>query len=135
MSDPSGIAGIAKEAFAVGRFLADSTNAGGAEVVRSLADSLKAAGFSGRPDLPDLPPGDKAAARAAMIANIQKAVTAIAAKSQTEADAYKQWIMVAAQKVAEAAKEGGFLGFGGTRVSSDEQAALTELSGALGLKV
>jgi len=39
------------------------------------------------------------------------------------------------QKVAEAAKEGGFLGFGGTQVSEQEAATIKELSTALGVKV
>lgn len=134
MSDPSGLAGITKEALAVGRSLADPKVTGNTEVLTSLAESLKAGGFSGRPQLPDLPKGDKAAARAAMIRHIQAASTAIASKSPTEADAYRQWLVTAAQSVAEAAKEGGFLGIGGTRVSAEEQAALQELSSALGQK-
>jgi len=39
------------------------------------------------------------------------------------------------QAVAEASTEGGFLGFGGVRVSDAEKATLAEISGALGLKV
>jgi hypothetical protein len=35
--------------------------------------------------------------------------------------------------VAEAAKEGGFLGIGGTQVSEPERAALTDLSKSLGI--
>jgi hypothetical protein len=34
-------------------------------------------------------------------------------------------------RVAAAAKEGGFLGFGGTRVSESEEAALNEIAAAL----
>jgi hypothetical protein len=37
------------------------------------------------------------------------------------------------QKVAEAAKEGGFLGFGGTLVSDQEAATVREVSTALGV--
>jgi hypothetical protein len=37
-----------------------------------------------------------------------------------------------ASKVAEASKEGGFLGFGGVQVSDAEKAALAEISSALG---
>lgn len=132
MSDPSGIAGVTKEALAVGRSLADPKAAGDTEVLTSLAESLKAGGFSGRPQMPDLPKGDKAAARAAMIRHIQAASAAIASKSPAEAEAYKSWLVAAAQSVAEAAKEGGFLGIGGTRVSEEEQSALKELSSALG---
>ena len=38
-----------------------------------------------------------------------------------------------AQRVAEAAKEGSFLGFGGVQVSDAEKATLAEISGALKL--
>jgi hypothetical protein len=41
--------------------------------------------------------------------------------------------MAAAKRVAEAAREGGFLGFGGTLVSEREQEALEELAGKLGV--
>lgn len=41
---------------------------------------------------------------------------------------YKHWILNIAQTVAEAAKEGGILGFGGVRVSEEEEAFLQELS-------
>jgi len=41
---------------------------------------------------------------------------------------YKHWVYNIAQTVAEAAKEGGVLGFGGVRVSEEEEAFLQELS-------
>ena len=44
-------------------------------------------------------------------------------------------VVSVAQKVSEAAKEGGFLGFGGTQVSEQEAATIKELSTALGVKV
>ena len=49
-----------------------------------------------------------------------------------DADAYKTFVMTVAQAVAEAHKEGGFLGIGGTRVSEAEDQALDEISHALG---
>jgi hypothetical protein len=49
-----------------------------------------------------------------------------------EAQGFKQWLVTVAQRVAEAAKEGGFLGFGGTQVSEQETATIKELSTALG---
>jgi hypothetical protein len=53
--------------------------------------------------------------------------------SVEESDSYKRWLMAVADKVAEASKEGGFLGFGGTRVSEGETAALSELASSLGV--
>ena len=46
----------------------------------------------------------------------------------------RQWLRDISQKVAEAAKEGGFLGIGGERVSPAEQATLEEIDEALGLR-
>jgi hypothetical protein len=53
---------------------------------------------------------------------------------ELEAQAFKGWLVSIGQKVAEAAKEGGFLGFGGTRVSEQETSALKALSSVLGAK-
>jgi len=52
--------------------------------------------------------------------------------SVEESDSYKGWLLAVAQKVAEASKEGSFLGFGGTRVNDSEAAALSEIAAALG---
>ena len=49
-----------------------------------------------------------------------------------EADDYKRFVMTVAQAVAGAHKEGGFLGLGGTDISAAEDAALDEISLALG---
>ena len=48
-----------------------------------------------------------------------------------EADAYKRFVIQAAQRAAERHKEGGFLGVGGQRVSDAEAAALAEIAAAL----
>lgn len=50
-----------------------------------------------------------------------------------DAAAYKDWSVTIARKVAEAAKEGGFLGFGGVRVSDEERAVLARIESALGV--
>lgn len=50
-----------------------------------------------------------------------------------EAKAYKEWVVSVAENVAEAAKEGGFLGIDGTQVSEKEKIALDEISKGLGL--
>ena len=48
-----------------------------------------------------------------------------------QAAQYRQWAMSVAEKVAMAATEGGFLGFGGTRLSEAEQALIAQLREAL----
>ena len=49
-----------------------------------------------------------------------------------DAAAYRDWSVGVAREVAEAAKEGGFLGFGGERVSDEERAMLGRIETALG---
>jgi hypothetical protein len=58
----------------------------------------------------------------------------LAAKAtDDEASGYKHWAMSVGEGVAEAAKEGGFLGFGGERVSEEERIALDAVAAALGV--
>ena len=49
-----------------------------------------------------------------------------------QAAQYRQWALGVADKVAMASTEGGFLGFGGTRLSDDEKKIIAELRTALG---
>ena len=49
-----------------------------------------------------------------------------------EALEYKEWAMSIAENVAKAAKEGGFLGIGGTRISDSEVQAFAQIADALG---
>ena len=50
-----------------------------------------------------------------------------------DASAYKRWCTEVARDVANAAKEGGFLGFGGERVSDEERAMMARIESALGV--
>lgn len=54
--------------------------------------------------------------------------------SDPEASAYRQWTLNVARAVAEAAKEGSILGFGGERVSAQERKLLNELETVLGIQ-
>ena len=71
----------------------------------------------------------------AAAAEILKRTSALLAEKATpeEAAETKQWLAKVAQATAEAAKEGGFLGFGGTLVSDQEKAALATVNSVLGL--
>lgn len=52
--------------------------------------------------------------------------------SAIEASNYKEWAVKIANKVATAAKEGGFLGFGGERLSAEESELIAKIETALG---
>ena len=50
-----------------------------------------------------------------------------------EAGAFRRWLVAAAQAAADAAKEGGFLGFGAEQVSAGEQQMLEQVRAAVGV--
>jgi ABC-type Fe3+ transport system substrate-binding protein len=51
-----------------------------------------------------------------------------------EAEAFRAWMMTAAQAAADAAKEGGFMGFHAVRVSEGEKKMLEQLRAAFGVQ-
>lgn len=130
LSDASGPLGIAKEALAVGKAITDSAHGETPEIIKALAEAVKS---GARPDLPDVPASDRTWAKEALIGTIRTAVEAVERKSPGEVDAYRKWLTSVAAKVAEASKEGTFLGMGGTRVSPEEQAGLDRLAEVLGV--
>jgi hypothetical protein len=62
---------------------------------------------------------------------VNELVTAKA--SPQEAEAFRRWLVAAAQAAADAAKEGGFMGFGAEQVSAGEQQMLDRVRAALGM--
>ena len=54
--------------------------------------------------------------------------------SEADAKVYREWSLKIANAVASAAKEGGFMGFGGTRLSQREQQLLNRIETALGVQ-
>jgi hypothetical protein len=67
----------------------------------------------------------------ALLDGLHECAAIVARKSPSDVQAYRDVVLSAAQSAAEATKEGGFLGFGGTQVSSQEQAALDDIRRAL----
>lgn len=67
------------------------------------------------------------------LASLREVSAIVDAKAPGEAAAFKTWLCELSRKVAEAAVEKSFLGFGGVRVSDAEKATLREISEALGL--
>jgi hypothetical protein len=63
-----------------------------------------------------------------LVGAIRDAMYAVHAHAPDQAAPFGQLILTVSQNVAEAAKEGGFLGIGGVKVSKEEQAMLDEIS-------
>ena len=64
---------------------------------------------------------------------LKQAAAIVSAKSPADAPAFKGWLQHISQAVADASGEGGFLGFGGVKISDAEKATLAHISEALGL--
>jgi hypothetical protein len=67
----------------------------------------------------------------AAVAELGAVAALVASKAPEEAPAFKAWLKEIAAKVAEAGNEGGFLGFGGVKVSDAEKATLDRVGAAL----
>ena len=125
-SDLSGPIGSVKEAQAAGKALLDAAS-------KAEPTSVLASAFGGGLTT-DMASQVKALApsKDKLIDIVKAGAAAVAAKSPGELQAYKNTILSVAQASAEASKEGGFLGIGGTLVSKEEQAALDAIKAALG---
>ena len=72
-------------------------------------------------------------AKAKMLQDVKGAVAILESKgSPDEVQDYKKLIVSVAENVANAAKEGGFMGMGGTIVNDAEKTAIAEIKTALG---
>ena len=135
-ASPSGPFGVVKEMFAVGKMLAEAKAQGSSnDLVKALVADLEGGvrEQSAPAELQGKGPGE---VKSFAIESCRQAVAIIEKKAKPEeAQGFKQWLVSVGQRVSEAAKEGGFLGFGGARVSEQEAATIKELSTALGVKV
>ena len=64
--------------------------------------------------------------------NLREVSLILDTKAPTDAAAFKALLCSISQAVAEASVEGGFLGFGGVKVSDSEKATLADIAKALG---
>ena len=136
-ADPSGIFGSIKEAAAGASSMRDAFAAHqNLELFAALAADRSI------PGMPDpktfLGEGSREQQldnfKNAVLERVRSAVGLVALKAtQAEADAYRRMVVDSADKAAQASREGGFLGFGGVRVSDKEKTFLAEVTKAAGL--
>ena len=74
-------------------------------------------------------------ARQQIVDELRRTNEILSAKATPEeAKSFRAWLIQAAQDAANAAKEGGFLGIGATRISGGEEAMLAQLREILGVE-
>jgi hypothetical protein len=137
-ADPSGLLGVLKESMATGRnLLAAKSDPESNELVRAVAAeyATKEGRQAARDQLKATLKGSKAGdVSTKAMAALHEVSSLIDKKAPADAPGFKTWLQHIAAGAAEAANEGGFMGFGGVPVSEAEKATLAQLSGVLGIK-
>jgi hypothetical protein len=133
-ADPSGLLSSVKESFAGAKTMAESFKMNsGLELFSALAADRSI------PGMPDPKSMLGEGSREQQMTNLKNAVLervrstvalVVAKATPAEAQAYKSMLVSVAEQAANASKEGGFLGFGGVRVSDKEQAFIAEVKAA-----
>lgn len=137
-AEPSGLFGVLKESMATGKaLLAAKSDPASNELIKAVVAEYETG--DGRKLASDqlksrLKGNTSADIRNKSIAALRDLSTLLDTKAPSDAAAFKVWLTHIAEDAAEASKEGGFMGFGGTPVSEAEKATLSELSSALGMK-
>ena len=129
-ASPSGPVGLVQESAAAGTMIVEAANTAQTPLLKSLADDMKSS-----ISIPRVPPGATPAAVQEAATEILRRTSELLGNKATpeEATEVRQWLTRVAQATAEAAKEGGFLGFGGTLVSEEEKAAIARIESTLGI--
>ncbi|MFN7919315.1 MAG: hypothetical protein U0Q16_04415 [Bryobacteraceae bacterium] len=133
MAGASGVFGTLGEVMAAGKAVYEATSHS-SELIRALAakDEVQASQEALRSAARDLEGAQLPEwVRTSALGKARQAVAILVSKSADDAAAYREWLQSLGVKVAEASKEGGFLGFGGERVSEGEKKFLDELKSAL----
>ena len=82
--------------------------------------------------LADFKPQKGSLAGQQVLDEIKAAYGIVAAKATPEeTTAYREWLLATARAAADAAKEGGFMGFGAVQVSEGEKAMIERLQETL----
>lgn len=131
IADPGGPIELAKETIATLR--ATSTPPSQEELLVAVSQEIASMVNQKQNPMAGFKP-DRSALAGKMILDELTGVNEILIAKATpeEADAFRRWLLAAAQASADGAKEGGFLGFGAELVSQGEQRMLAELRVALG---
>jgi hypothetical protein len=132
LADPGGPIEALKETSATLKTVLRTAESGGrGELVDALAREAADEARHRKNPLGGFKP--KGATAGAEIVDELREVNRIVSTKATpeEAAAFREWLLEAAKQAADAAKEGGFLGFRAERVSEGEERMLEQLSGAL----
>lgn len=132
LADPGGPIEAAKETMAT--LKAVSSPGQDEELVVALSQDAMAALQQRKNPLKDFKPRGALAGQQ-VLDELRTANDIVTEKATpVEAGAFRSWLMAAAKDAADAAKEGGFLGFGAEQVSKGERGMLEQVGKVLGVE-
>jgi hypothetical protein len=133
LADPGGPIEAVKETAATLKAVQGAQGGERGELVASLAREVVADAGQRKSPLQGFKPSKGAGAGVEILDELGEVNRLVSAKaSPEEAAAVRAWLIDAAQEAANAAKEGGFMGFHAVRVSEGEQRMLDRLGEVLG---
>ena len=133
-ADPGGLWGAIKEGSAMAHSLVNAKGDAATSIMSEVAAAFETSEGRGiaRDGVKSMLSSRKPAeAATACLARLSEISASVAAKAPDQSAAFNGWIREIARNVAEAGTEGGFLGFGGVKVSEAEKKTLVELDRAL----
>ena len=135
-ADPSGLWGLLKESMSSGWALMEVKQDTSANpLAKAIADDITdpATRTAARDRLQTLFKGFQVQdIQKKAVEELRAVASLVDSKAPGDASGFKTWLQHVAQKAAEAGTEGGFLGFGGVKVSDAEKATLRDIATALG---
>lgn len=135
LAEPSGLWGMLKESMAsANALLTAGKNPSASPLMKAiLADMETSEGRTvAREEIKiDLSGKLPAEIKQEVIAKLGKVGQILDAKAPEDAPAFKSWLKYVADQVAEAAAEGGVMGFGGTQVTANEKATVDKVGKVL----
>ena len=133
LADPGGPIELVKETAATLKTVKGAAQGGRGELVSAAASEVVAEASARKNPMADFKPKGGALAGQEIVDELTAVNGIVSAKASAEdAEAYRAWLRDAAQEAANAAKEGGFLGFHAVQVSEGEQRMLDKLAEVLG---
>ena len=131
IADPGGPIELAKETIAT--LKAASTPPGDAELLIALSQDLMAYMQNKQKPLEGFKIENAALAGEQVLGELREVAGIVRAKaSPEETDGFARWMVTVTQAAADAAKEGGFMGFGAEQVSAGESSMLSKVREAVG---
>jgi hypothetical protein len=130
LADPGGPIELARESTAS---LKSATNPPTREqLLAEIALDVQAMTQQRQNPLTDFKPTSASLAGQQVLDELRAVIAIVSSKAGAEEiAAFKEWLLTTAQAAADAAKEGGFMGFHATQVSQGEKAMLDQVRTAL----